>query len=402
MTEGALKDVKVVDFSWQLQTPLAVQCLADNGATVIRVESVTSIDSIRVAPPRRGEGVGRSGMYAFFTCNKYSMAVNLKHARGPELIKKLVAWADIIAHNFSSGTVQQWGMDYDNLKKQKPEIIVLESNFLGQTGPHAKQPGFGVMGVAQCGITNFTGWPDRSPLNPYVGYTDLVTPRFAAAALLAALDYRDRTGKGVYLDISQLESSLQFIAPSLLRYTANGTESGRMGNECSYAAPHAAYPCAGDDRWCTIAVFTDKEWRSLGEAMGSPSWSLEERFSTLLGRKKNEDELNRLIGSWTINLTPEEVMSKLQDAGMAAGIVESPADILQDPHLQERGHFWYHEYGELGLYPYNGPSYRLSETPASYRFGPPEIGENNEFVCRDLLNMPEEEYIDYLVSGVFE
>jgi len=335
-------------------------------------------------------------------CNKYSLALNLKHERGPEIARKLVAWADIMAHNFTVGTVDHWGLDYESVRKINPRIIVLESNFLGQTGPHARQPGFGVMGVAQCGITNFTGWPDRSPVNPFVGYTDLVTPRFSASALMAALEYRDRTGQSVYLDSAQLETSLQFIATPLLQYTANGIETGRMGNECPYAAPHGAYRCKGDDQWCTIATFNDGEWQALVEAMGKPEWATSSKFATLLGRKQNEAALNSLIESWTINFTRDEVMEKLQAAGVAAGPVESSADIFDDPQLQARGHFWYHDYSELGRFPYNGPSYRLSKTPAQFRFSPPEIGENNEYVCRELLRMTEEEYINYLVAGVFE
>jgi benzylsuccinate CoA-transferase BbsF subunit len=402
MAKGALDGVKVADFSWQMQLPMAIQWLADNGATVVRVESVTSPDTIRVMPPRRGEGVGMSGFYAFLTSNRYSLSINMKNRRGPELAKKLVAWADIFAHNFTVGTVDKWGLDYESIKKIKPDIIALESNFLGQTGPYAKAPGFGVMGVAQCGITNFTGWPDRSPLNPFVGFTDLVTPRFAASAILAALDYRSRTGKGAYIDICQLESSLQVIAAPLLQYTANGVESTRMGNECPYAAPHGAYPCRGDDRWCTIAVFTDEEWQSFIQAIGHPAWTKEDKFSTLLGRKQNEGELNTLVGQWTVNFTPEEVMTKLQTVGVAVGPVESPADILEDTQLKARNHFQYVENRELGMFPYNGQSYRLSKTPAEFRFSPPDIGENNEYVCRELLGMSEKEYVDYLISGVLE
>lgn len=402
MGKGALEGVKVADFTWQVAAPLAVEYLAENGATVVRVESVTVVDTLRLGPPRRGEGVGESGWYAFFTCNKYSLAVNLKHPRGPELAKRLVAWADIVVDNFSAGTMGRWGLDYESLKKIKPGIIVLEANIQGQTGPHAKQPGFGVMAVAMAGITNYTGWPDRGPVNPYVGYTDLILPRFAATTILAALDYRDRTGKGVYIDISQFETGLQFIAPAILEYTANGIESQRMGNECSYAAPHGAYQCQGDDRWCTISVFTDEEWHSFVEVIGSPEWAKEERFSTLLGRKQNEDELNRLVEQWTVNLTPEEVMARLQTVGVAAGVVESPADILEDPHLKERGHFWIEDYRDLGMFHHNGPSYRLSKTPSEFKFSPPNIGENTEYVCKEILKIPEEEYVDLLLSGVFE
>ncbi len=399
MKRGALDGVKVADFTWVLAGPLITKYLAENGATVIRIESRTSHDLLRSLPPRRGN---ESGFFAFFTCNKYSMAVNLNHPRGPEMAKKVVAWADIVADNFTAGTMERWGLDYKNLVDIKPDIIMIEANIQGQTGPHSEHRGFGVMATSLTGLTNFAGWPDRTPVTTFGGYTDLILPRYAVAVLLAALDYRNRTGKGVHIDISQLETGSQFIAPLLLEHTANGTEALRMGNECPYAAPHNAYRCRGEDKWCAISVTTDKEWQSLIEVMGKPEWTEGKKFSTVLGRKGHEKELDHLIEQWTMNFTAEEVMTKLQRVGVPAGVVQSSADLIEDPHLRERQFFWVENYKGLGKFHHIGPAYRLSKTPSEFRFCPRDVGEDTEYVCKEILRMTEEEYEDLLLSGVFE
>jgi len=399
MGTGALEGVKVADFTWVAAGPIITKYLAENGATIIRIESMTSPDLLRTAPPRRGN---HSGFFSFFNCNKYSMAINLNHDKGPEVAKKVVAWSDIVVDNFTAGPMKRWGLDYESLVEIKPDIVMLEANIHGQTGPHARRPGFGVMAVSLTGITHFTGWPDRNPVTAFGGYTDLIIPRYAAATLLAALDYRNRTGKGVYMDFSQMETATQFIAPSLLEYTANGRESQRTGNECPYAAPHGAYRCLGDDRWCVISVMNDEEWQSFTEAIGQPEWTMVERFSTLLGRKKHEQELDRLVEQWTVCFTAEDVMVKLQAAGVSAGVVQSPADLIEDPHLKERQHFWVEDYRDLGMFHYNGPAYRLSKSPSEFKFSPTDIGESTEYVCKEILKMTEDEFVDYLLSGVFE
>jgi len=399
MTTGALEGVKVADFSWVLAGPLITKYLAENGATVIKIESRTSPDFLRTIAPRRND---ESGFYAFFTCNKYSIAINLNHERGPEVAKKIITWSDIVVDNFTPGTMEKWGLDYQSLVKIKPDLIMIENNIQGQTGPSATHPGFGVMAVSLSGITNLTGWPDRDPITAFGGYTDLVTPRFAVATLVSALDYRDRTGKGVYIDISQLETATQFIGPILLDYTTNGREAKRNGNESPCAAPHGAYRCLGDDRWCVISVSSDKEWESLKEALNKPEWTKNEKFSTLLGRKKYEKELNDNIEKWTLNYSPKEVMLKLQAVGVPAGMVQSPADLIEDPHLAERKHFWVEDYKSLGNFHHNGPAYRFSKSPSEFKFATTDIGDNLEYVCKDILKMKEEQFIEYMIAGVFE
>ena len=338
----AMKGVKIAEFAWLVAGPLCAKPLVDHGATVVRIESIRRPDMNRLMPPYKDgiPGVDRAGHYATWNANKYSMALNLAHARAPEVIMKLVGWADIVTENFAPGTAKRLGLDYESLKEIKEDIIFLQASIQGQTGPHSRQPGFGIMASALVGLHGITGWPDRPPVLTFGGYSDLILPEFGCASLLAALDYRRRTGKGQWIDLSQYECAAQFIAPLILDYIVNGKVAERMGNACPYAAPHGAYPCKGEDRWCVIAVFSDAEWDAFCRAIGKPAWTKEERFRTLVGRKQNEDDLNNLVSEWTKDCNAEEVMTRLQDAGVAAGVVESPEDLFKDPQLKSRNNFW--------------------------------------------------------------
>jgi benzylsuccinate CoA-transferase BbsF subunit len=211
--------------------------------------------------------------------------------------------------------MEAWGLGYADLCQIKPDIILFSTSMLGRGGPYSQQPGFGPVLASLSGMTGLTGWPDRMPTNPYGAYTDFLVPRFAVPTILAALDYRQRTGRGQHLDMAQLEVSLQFMAPLLLDCTVNGREHERMGNRHAAAAPCGAYPCRGEDRWCTIACQTDAEWEALCQVMGQPAWTREHRFATLLGRKAHEDDLDALIGRWTREWEAYNLMRTLQQAG---------------------------------------------------------------------------------------
>src|SRR5262252_10756167 len=292
-----LEGLKVLDFFWVAVGPMTTGYLAEYGATVVRVESRRRPDPLRSSPPFREArpGPNRSGYYASYNAGKRALGLNMGHPKAIEVVKRLVAWADVVAENFTPGTMQRWGLGYDELVKIKPDIIMLSTSMFGHGGPLSSQPGYGPVLSSLSGMTGITGWPDRAPTNPYGAYTDFVVPRFAVAAILAALDYRRRTGIGQHLDMSQLEASLHFIAPALLDCALNGRDGERTGNRDRGAAPHAAFPCRGKDNWVSIACLTDAHWQALKRAMGAPAWSAEERFTTLVGRKAHEDELETLI-----------------------------------------------------------------------------------------------------------
>lgn len=400
----AFEDVRIADFGWVMVLPGTVKCLADHGAKVIRIESSLRPDVLRTHGPYRDgkPGPDRATHFAIMNDNKCGMTLNLKHARAMEVIKPIVAWADVVAEGFTPGTMDSLGIGYKSLRKIKPNIIMLSTCNLGQTGPYAPHPGFGVMLAAYSGFSHITGWPDREPSIPYGAYTDVVAPPLGAVALIAALDYRRRTGKGQHIDLAQYEVGVNYLAPAILDYTVNGRVAERVGNRCEYAAPHGAYPCRGSDRWCAIGVFTNEEWSALCKAMGNPPWCQDPRLTTPEGRKAHEPELDAHVAEWTRQLEAEEVMSFLQSAGVAAGVVKTCQDLYADPQLRHRGHFQPLEHAEIGWHFYETPAFKLSETPAKLTAAAPTLGQHNEYVCTQLLGMPDGEFAALAADGVFE
>jgi len=398
----ALQGVKIVDFSWVAAGPLTTRVLADFGATVIKIESSIRPDPLRFEYPFANNmpGINRSVCFAIYNANKYSMALNMSISKGRDIAKRLIKQADVVIDNFTPGTMERWGLGYNELIKIKSDIIMLNLTLQGQTGSYSKQPGLGFMLQALGGFTSLLGWPDRTFPGTQLPYTDYIGCYFAAVAIVEALEYRRRTGKGQYIDVSQLESGISFLSSAILDYTVNGRVEKVKGNRCPYAAPHGAYRCRGEDRWCTIAVFTDHEWQALCQLIGSPALR-GDKFATLLGRKRNEDELNHLIEEWTINYSAEEVMERLQSSGIACGIVETGEDMHRDPQLKHRQYFWFLEHPEIGVTSCSAPPIQLSKTPPRGRMPAPCLGEHTEFVCTNFLGMSDEEFVELSNEGVF-
>lgn len=404
MVKEAFKGIRVADFSWQLTGPIITRYLADMGAIVVRVESATITDITRMASPFKDNkpGLNRSGYFALYNCGKYGVSLNLRHPRGPEVARRLIDWSDIVVESFTPGTMARWGLDYESVSKRKPEIIYFSTTNQGQTGSFSRHPGYGFQLVALAGLVNITGWPDRDPSQPWMAYTDILSPPFGLAALISALLRKEQTGKGEYIDHSQLEASLQYLAALFLDYGVNGREPKRDGNSSSRASPHTMFPCKGDDRWCSISIYTSREWKSFTTAISSPSWAKEERFQTVTGRKKHEKELEELISTWTSQHTAEEVMDIMQRAGIASGVVKTGQDMREDPQLAYREHFTVLEHREIGKHSCEHFGFRFSENKAEMRFPSPCLGEYNEYVYKELLGYSEEEYVQLLLEGVLE
>jgi benzylsuccinate CoA-transferase BbsF subunit len=298
--------------------------------------------------------------------------------------------------------MEKWGLSYDELRQLKPDVILFSTSMLGRGGPYSRQPGFGPVLSSLSGMTGLTGWPDRAPTNPYGAYTDFVVPRFALPTIIAALDYRRRTGHGQHLDMAQIEAALYFMAPPMLQYMLNDYEPQRAGNRHPAAAPHGAYPCQGEDRWCIIACMTDAHWQALCQAMGCPAWTQDERFATLLGRKAHEDELEALLGQWTQGWEAEALMHALQQAGVPAGTVHTNQGVIEDAQLQHRGHFVYLDHPGVGRHPVQRSEFRLSQAAAEHRWAAPLIGQHTAQVCKEILGMSEDEIVTLMAEGVLE
>jgi crotonobetainyl-CoA:carnitine CoA-transferase CaiB-like acyl-CoA transferase len=262
----------------------------------------------------------------------------------------------------------------------------------GQTGPRATQRGFGSQLTSMSGFTHLSGYGDGDPpMLLYGPYIDFIAVGYGLIAVLAALDYRRRTGKGQYIDLAQYETGIQFLIPALLDAQVNGRIQHAQGNRDPHAAPHGAYPCKGEDAWCVIAVFEEDEWRTLCSVAGHPEWAADSRFANLAARKQHEDVLDELIGAWTRQFTPHQVMDMLQQAGVPAGAVQTVGDLFSCPQLLHRGQWQAAEHRELGNYQYEGPPFLLSETPARLRRPSPCLGEHNDYVFGDLLGMDRDE-----------
>jgi benzylsuccinate CoA-transferase BbsF subunit len=327
------------------------------------------------------------------------VSINIQTPKGKELAWKLIRWADVVASSFAPGQMEKWGLGYEEVKKANPEVIYYRSSQLGATGPNKTRAGSGYEAAALAGFTHITGWPDRGPV-PYPGaFTDFISPRFGAAAILAALSYRRRTGKGQEIDESQAESASYLLAPSIMDYFANGRIQQRQGNALPHASPHAFFPCKGDDCWCAIAIFSDPQWKDLCRIMGDPQWSRKEQYGTLPGRKQSEDEIYDLLAQWTRSKTAEEVESLLAARGIPAAVVESTAYLMEeDKHLKARGFFRHIKHSVIGEHVNRGPAFKFSRSE-DCQFSGPALGEHNEYVFRELLGMTEEEMAEGIEAG---
>jgi crotonobetainyl-CoA:carnitine CoA-transferase CaiB-like acyl-CoA transferase len=395
--------LKVADFSWVATGPWITRWLAAYGAEVIKIESANRLDANRIAGPNKDDipGPNRSAYFLVYNGGKKSITLNLNTPEGRELAKKLVKWADIVVESFAPGQMQKWGLSYDELHEINPRMIMMSASMMGATGPHSKQPGLGMLMTSLVGFTSVTGWADRDPVFIWGAYTDILTSRIGASALLSAMDFARRTGNGCYIDLAQYEASLQFLTPLILEYQTTGNLRHRMGNRSTKATPHGVFPCQGDDRWCTISVYSESEWESFCKAIGNPAWTGDPKFATFEQRKANEVELEKYISEWTAKYPPEKVMAQLQQAGISSCVVNNCGDLYHDPQLRHREHYITVDHPEIGEYDYFCPSFRLSKVPL-IAGRDPCLGEHTEQVCKEIIGLSDEEYERFLSSGALE
>ena len=403
VVKDALEHVKVLEFGAYAAGPCISKYLANFGASVIHVESAQRPDGFRLQyPPYKDGKVGpnRSGCFAFFNDSKKGITLNLKHAEGLKLAHRLVQWADIVIENMRPGVVARLGLGYEELRNQKPELIMLSTSNMGQTGPHATQPGFGSQLSSLSGFTNLIGEPEGPPYFLYGPYIDFIAVAYGGIAVLSALDYRLRTGKGVYIDLSQYEAGLQFLSGALLDYSANGAVAYRDGNRDPEIAPHGCYPCR-DGQWCVISCWDDAEWEHLCRVADKPQWLSDQRFITTSLRKGHERELNKLISQWTHDQDARRVMTRLQSHGIHAAQVNTMRNLFSDPQIGFRDIWQKHTHPELGDHNYRMVSYDLSETPGRVRNAAPCLGADNEEVFVEWLGLSRSEYEELVAAGAF-
>ncbi|MBI2865347.1 MAG: CoA transferase [Chloroflexi bacterium] len=335
-----LEGVRVVDFTWILAGPYCTRMLADFGAEVIKVQSAET-----------GERESAPGYNNFFNRNKLGVTINMASQKGRDICKRLIKVSDVVVENFSARVLRQWGLDWENARKIRPDIIVVSMSGMGHSGPMRDYVSFGPTLQAMTGLTSLSAFSSDRPLGFGYSYSDHVGGITGAMAVLQALNYRYRTGFGQFVDVAQQEGSAVLLSTAFLECTINGKPPQPRGNRLHHqaAVPHNIYPCEGEDRWVAIAVFTEEEWRSFCRAIGEDGWTRDTRYATVLNRGQNADELDKLVSDWTRQHTAEEVTELLQRAGVRAGVVQSAADLVDhDPQLRARGFWVQAEHPETG------------------------------------------------------
>lgn len=409
-TSLPLSGVRVVDLSWIIAGPTCTRVLADFGAQVIKVESQQVRDTIRNGAPFADgkQGINRSGFFNNVNRGKLGVTLNLGHPKGLDLLRRLLAISDVLVENFSSRILEdRWGLTYETLRELRPDIVYCSLSGFGHSGQFRDATTWGPTAQAVSGLTLMSGLPGHEPAGWGYSYMDNTAGYQAAVAVLAALHYRRRTGKGQWIDLSQSEGGMAMTGTAILDYTVNGRSFRRAGNppgnraDNPRVAPHNTYRCAGevviaderkDGRWCAIACFNEQQWQALCRAMGRDDLARDPRFATNAARLQNQDALDAAIEQWTLQHDPYRVMETLQLAGVPAGVVQNAEDkVERDAQLRERGFFVEAEHQEVGKRLFEGMSVRLTKTPGRIRRGAPLIGGDNDFVLREVLGLTDAE-----------
>lgn len=398
-----LEGLKVLDFMWVIAGPTTTRMMADYGATVVKVESTTFIDTARGFQPFKDgtPGPETSGLYQNMNAGKLGLTLNLGKEEGRAVARDLVRWADIVCESFSPKAMRNWGLDYESLREINSGLIMMSTCLFGQSGPYSSIAGFGTMGAAVGGFNSLVGWPDRDPAMASA-YTDYIAPRYSLAALLAALDHRDRTGEGQYIDLAQAEAGVNFLSPAHLDLVVNGREFVRRANVDPQMSPHGVFPAAGEDRWVAIACRDSRDWEALLEVSGLEELASDSRFATVADRSENREALEEALGAWTRRHPMGEIERLLQARGVPAHQVQNSAELVVDPQLKHRGHFIELPHQQLGGFTVEASRFQLSRTPARTDRPGPVFGEHNDYVLREILGYDDERITELVVGEVLQ
>ena len=398
-----LQGVRVLDFGWILSVPHCTQWLGSMGAEILRVESNAHTEAGRTGARASTDGVtgvNRSGPWNNNNYSKLGLTLNLKDPRAIDLVKELVATCDIVGENFAPGVMERLGLGYEALREVSPDLIYLSGSTLGVNGPDYEATGWGPNTLSYGGLISLTGYEADAPVQAGGNLPDYLIGTVMGFHVLSALSHRRRTGEGQYIEVSMAETVSTLIPEAFMDFSMNGRELGRTGNHVPEMSPHEVYPAEGLDQWVAIAVADDQEWRSLCGAAGHPEWSSDPRFATLGDRKRNENELDRIIGEWTATLPPRDAMHLLQGVGVAAGPVMSTFDLLEDPHFTERGFVIELDHPEVGPRAVAGLPARFSAMPDVAYFPAPLLGQHNDYVFGELLGLDEDRVRQFMDDEV--
>jgi len=414
MTHRPLEGIRVADFSWFGAGPIAGQVLAVYGAEVIRVESETKMDSLRTGHPAAMNedgtfktGYNVSGYFNNFNAGKLSMQLNLNTEKGQQVAYRLLEECDVFLTNFTPRVIEKWHLGWETLHALNPRLIAAYAPMQGMEGPHRDFLGFGAVLTPVTGISHMSGYPNRTPIGVGTNYPDyVINPGHTVTAILAALRYRNRTGKGQCIELPQIESVAAVLGTAVAEFVINGDNPSRTGNRSPIAAPQGAFRCADDpdvatspERWIAIACETEAHWAGLCAAL--PELAGDAHFATFESRKANEDALEARIAELTRDRNVYELLQQLQAQGVPAGLIQNAEDILdKDEHIRARSFYQYLDHPETGLAAYDGPPARLSETPGFHAAPAPLFGEHTFDVCERICGYSTDEIADLMAEGV--
>jgi len=411
---GPLAGIRVADFTWVWAGPTCTLQLAHMGAEVIRMESTRRICALRMLPPWPGgqPNPNASGYFNQYNQGKRGILLDISKPEGVDIAKKIVAMSDVAAENFAGGIINRMGLGYEELRKVKPDIVMISMSGYGQTGPDSGFVSYGPAQVPLAGLSQLTGYIGSPPMHVGMSYGDPNAGLHAAFAVLSALIYRERTGEGQYIDMSQWESTMAVLGDGIMNYTMNGEQPPRMGNRAHDMAPHGVFRCAAgeppapglpeNERWISIACGSDEEFQALCGVMERPELADDPRYSTLAVRKANEDALEAAVEKWTLTQEPFDAMRRLQAAGVAAFPPLMNKELAEDPHLNARRFFVEkeHAHPEVGVRMHAGIPWRMSGTPCEVWRAAPVMGQDNDYVYGELLGMSTQQIADLVEREV--
>jgi crotonobetainyl-CoA:carnitine CoA-transferase CaiB-like acyl-CoA transferase len=389
-----LEGVRVADFTWVWAGPFCTLHLGYLGAEVLKIESRARLDLTRRLPmyPKGTEpGVNRNALFNQWSQGKKSVLMNLTKPEGIALAKELISKSDVVIDNFATGVMEQLGLGYEELKAIKPDLVVASISGYGHTGPQRNYMAYGPAIAPLTGLSSLTGYAGGPPQEVGISYGDPNAGISAAVAICAALAARRRTGQGQYIDISLWEAVAALVPEGWMDYAMNGSQPPRCGNRDPWMSPHNCFRCAGEDEWVTIACGTEEEWRALCQAIGQSQLATDPRFHTAHDRKAHEDELEKILTTWTEPRDKWEVTRTLQAMGVAAFPTMNTKDLAEDPHLNERGFFVRLPHPEVGVWTHTGIPWLLTHAPNGVRAPAPLLGQDTDQVMRDVLGYADSE-----------
>jgi benzylsuccinate CoA-transferase BbsF subunit len=390
-----LEGIRVANFGWVWAGPVVGQTLGFLGADVYKIESRARLDLTRGLPPFAGGVRDPERSLSNHACwaGNGSVTLNLKKPEALDLARKLIAECDVVVENFGPGVMNKLKLGYEELCAVRPDLVMFSMPAAGLHGPLKDIRTYGLSLTSITGLDSLTGYLGGPPIPVENAFSDPYNGIMGAFAVLTALNYRERTGKGQHIDYSQQEAVMQMVGPAFMDYAMNGRVQGPIGNRhpLAAAAPHGVFPCAGDDRWISIVVANDAEWEGLRTAMDDPDWARAPDLGSAAGRTRNIDDLHGRVAEWTVGFDDAGLADLLQGHGVAAAPVLNVSDLLSDPHYRARGTFIEVEHPLGFRETIYGAYVKTSRTEADVQPGP-RIGRDNDFVFRELLGLPEDRY----------